>query len=123
MTAEQTVNAMIGAIERKDLDEAATYMADDIEYDNVPMGKVFGPAGVREALEPFLARYGSVEWRVLHQVSSSDVVMNERIDRFEAPSGWVEIAVAGVFEVVDGKVRLWRDYFDLTAATAAFSQG
>ena len=122
MTAEQIVTAMIDAIERKDLDAAVGYMSDDIEYDNVPMGKVFGPDGVRQALEPFLARYGSVEWRILHQVASDDVVMNERIDRFEASTGWVEIAVVGLFEVVDGKVRLWRDYFDLAAATSALSQ-
>lgn len=122
MTAEQIVDAMIAALERKDLDEAATYMADDIEYDNVPIGKVIGPAAVRESLEPFLSRYTNVEWRILHQVASADVVMNERIDRFEtATNGWIEIAVVGVFEVADGKVRLWRDYFDLAAATAAMS--
>lgn len=121
MTAEQIVAAMINAIERKDLDEAVSYMSDDIEYDNVPMGKVFGPEGVRGALGPFLGRYGSIEWRILHQVASDDVVMNERIDRFEATTGWAEIQVAGLFEIADGKIRLWRDYFDLGAATAAMS--
>jgi limonene-1,2-epoxide hydrolase len=28
------------------------------------------------------------------------------------PHGWVELPVNGVWEVVDGKITLWRDYFD-----------
>ena len=27
--------------------------------------------------------------------------------------GWVELEVAGVFEVTNGEITLWRDYFDL----------
>ena len=111
---------MIGAIERKDLDEAVTYMADDIEYDNVPMGKVFGPAAVRTTLEPFLARCRSASWEILHQAASGDTVMNERIDRFEIGDRWVAVAVAGVFVVRDGRVVLWRDYFDLASSSDAF---
>ena len=114
------VAAMIGAIERKDLDEAVTYMADDIEYDNVPMGKVFGPAAVRTTLEPFLARCRRASWEIVHQVASGDTVMNERIDRFEIGDRWVAIAVAGVFVVRDGRVVLWRDYFDLASSSDAF---
>jgi limonene-1,2-epoxide hydrolase len=29
------------------------------------------------------------------------------------PFGWIEMPVTGVWEVVDGKITLWRDYFDL----------
>jgi limonene-1,2-epoxide hydrolase len=40
--------------------------------------------------------------------------MNERVDRFTMPDGkTIAIRVAGVFEVRDGKVAVWRDYFDL----------
>mgnify|MGYP000853210967 CR=1 FL=1 len=42
------VTSFISAIERKDLEHALTHLTDDCEYDNVPMGKVFGrDAGVR----------------------------------------------------------------------------
>jgi len=43
------------------------------------------------------------------------VVFNERLDRFLIDGRWIEIAVTGVWEVHDGVISLWRDYFDLAA--------
>ena len=43
-----------------------------------------------------------------------DLVLNERTDRFGKGDQWADLPVAGVFEVHDGKITLWRDYFDLT---------
>ena len=39
--------------------------------------------------------------------------MNERLDRFQLGGGWVEVPVAGLFVLRDGRIALWRDYFDL----------
>jgi limonene-1,2-epoxide hydrolase len=118
MTPEQIVTTVINALERKDLDAACSLMTDDVEYDNVPIGKVVGPAAVASTLGPFFGMCGQIEWVVLHQAASGDVVMNERLDRFEMGGRWVELAVAGVWVVRDGKVALWRDYFDLGAFQA-----
>jgi len=41
------------------------------------------------------------------------VVLNERLDRFKLAKGWLELPVMGAFEVVDGKIACWRDYFDM----------
>ncbi len=110
------VSQFIDAIERNDLDHALTFLADDCEYDNVPIGKVVGPEAVRSMLVPFLDRYQEVQWVVHHQTSSGDlthgVVLNERSDRFRTGDTWVELPVAGVFVVRDGRIALWRDYFD-----------
>ena len=38
--------------------------------------------------------------------------MNERIDRFVMNGKQVALPVSGIFEVVDGKINFWRDYFD-----------
>ena len=122
-TPEQIVDAFIGALERLDLEAGLALLAEDVEYDNVPMAKVQGLEGVRSVLQPFLGRASEVEWKILHQAASGDTVMNERVDRFHMPNGWIEIAVAGLFVVRDGKIVLWRDYFDLGAATAALRSG
>ncbi len=110
------VTQFIGAIERNELDHALTLLAPDCEYDNVPIGKVVGPDAVRATLAPFLERYQEVQWLVHHQTSSGDlghgVVLNERTDRFRTGDTWVELPVAGVFVVRDGRIALWRDYFD-----------
>jgi limonene-1,2-epoxide hydrolase len=114
MTPDEVVTALVHACEARDLDAACALVADDIEYDNVPIGKVFGPEGVRQVLSGGVTQAASeVEWVVHRQVASGSTVMNERTDRFLVDGRWIEIPIAAVFEVRDGKVALWRDYFDL----------
>jgi limonene-1,2-epoxide hydrolase len=112
------VAAFIAAVERKDLDAAVGLLAEDVSYENVPMDPIVGRAAVRATLEAFLAPTGRVEWPVLRQLVVGDTVVNERLDRFEIGDGWLELPVAGVFEVdAAGRIRLWRDYFDMTTYT------
>ena len=117
MTPGEIVTSFIHAVEAKDLDAALGLVDGRIEYDNVPMGKVFGPDGVRTLLDPFLAGCTAVEWVVHHQVEhvegdGAGTVMNERTDRFQMGDRWVELPVAGLFTVREGRITLWRDYFD-----------
>ena len=116
-----TVNAFIRAIEQRDVDTALSHLTDDVEYDNVPMRKVFGHDGVRASLDPFLAGCSEVEWVIHHEAATGDVVMNERTDRFHFPHKWAEVDVAGLFVLRDGKIALWRDYFDLAHAREQLS--
>jgi limonene-1,2-epoxide hydrolase len=106
------VAEFIAAVEARDTEQAATMLAPDCEYDNVPIGKVHGPAAVTDILAPMLAACTEVVWPVHRQAVSGSMVFNERTDRFRMDHGWVEIPVVGVWEVVDGKITLWRDYFD-----------
>jgi len=41
------------------------------------------------------------------------VVFTERVDHFTVAGKEVALPVAGVFEVRDGKIASWRDYFDM----------
>jgi limonene-1,2-epoxide hydrolase len=59
---------------------------------------------------------------VHRQVANGTTVLNERTDRFGKGGTWVSVAVAGVFEVRDGRITLWRDYFDMTAMTDAITE-
>ena len=111
-TPSETVTAFIHALERNDVDAAVALVSADCEYDNVPMGKVFGPDGIRGLLGPMLGAATTIEWVIHRQVSEGPLVFNERVDRFEMPFGWIEIPVTGVWEVHDGLITLWRDYFD-----------
>lgn len=112
--AGAVVTALIRACEMRDLDAVCALVTDDIEYDNVPIGAVHGPDGVRAVLSRGVTQAASeVQWVVHRQVVDGDTVMNERTDRFLVDGTWVEIPIAAVFEVRDGRVALWRDYFDL----------
>jgi len=77
------------------------------------MGTVTGPAGVRAVLEPFFAPTIANELVILRSAVQGDVVFTERLDRHQIESGWVELPVCGVFAFRDGKIAVWREYFDL----------
>ncbi len=113
MGAGEVVANLIKANEAKDIDAVLAMLTDDVEYENVGMGVCRGHDEVRGLLGPFLDSAEGVAWEVLAQLESGDTVMNERVDRFFLPGGKeVDVRVAGYFEVRDGKVRRWRDYFD-----------
>lgn len=112
-TPIEIVTAFLEAMARKDYDAGLAFVADDCEYENLPMGKVTGPAGVRAVLEPFFAPVLENDLKVLRQAAEGPLVFLERLDRHRLADRWVELPVTGVFEVRDGKIVLWRDYFDL----------
>lgn len=114
MDPSELVTAFLGACADRDLDRALALVSDDVEYDNVPVGIVTGPDGVRSVLTGGItATAEEVEWVVLRQVAQGDVVMSERVDRFLVRGTWLEIPVVGIFVVREDRIVLWRDYFDL----------
>ncbi|MEM7285480.1 MAG: limonene-1,2-epoxide hydrolase family protein [Actinomycetota bacterium] len=119
MTAVETVNEFIRLIDAKDIEGAVALCAEDVEYDNVPMGKNMGRAAVLEFLMPMVAGVDEVQFIVHRQTATGNVVMNERTDRFSKGGVSADIPVAGVFEVNDeGEITLWRDYFDMGSVAA-----
>jgi limonene-1,2-epoxide hydrolase len=109
----ETVNAFMSCIESKDIDAAVALLADDVSYENMPIDPVVGREAVRQVLEGFLKPAAQIEWRVLTEYEVNSTVINERLDRFQIGDGWLELPVAGFFEVNDGLITLWRDYFDM----------
>ena len=89
------------------------YFTEDAIYHNIPMAPVSGRAAIEAVLGGMASSMLSSGWEVKHQVATGDVVMNERIDRFKVGEKTVAIPVVGVFELRDGKIAAWRDYFDL----------
>ena len=81
------VTRFIENIEQFHFSDAMAMVADDCEYDNVPIRKEFGRYAVRKTLAPFCDRFDEIDWRVNFQAASGTtddgVVMNERVDRSE----------------------------------------
>lgn len=110
--AEEIVNNFIAAIGAKDEAAAMAFVAEDCYYDNVPIGDMTGKAKMAEFLAPTFRSKGPVEFEIVRQTASGNVVMNERIDKFMAKGRQIALPVAGVFEVNDGLITFWRDFFD-----------
>jgi len=115
-TPDSLIREFISLLVSRDLATAAAMVTEDFEYDNVPMGKTFGPQGLQDTLSGFFGMCTGIDWQIVRQTSSgtleSGTVLNERDDRVEIHGRWATLPVAGVFEIRDGKISLWRDYFD-----------
>lgn len=116
------VTEFMAAMAKLDYDTGMTYLATDVEYTNMPMGTVHGHDGVRGVLEPFFAPTLENEWVIKATAANGPIVFMERLDRHRLPKGWAELPVTGVFEVHEGLITHWRDYFDLNTIMQGFAQ-
>ena len=123
MTSSQHVVAeFIAAVEAKDIDRALGYLAEDVSYENVPMDPIVGRELTGVVLRGFLEPATEVDWQVSREIVAGNVVVNERVDRFRIGETWVEVPVVGVWEInQDGRITLWRDYFDMETYTSQLS--
>lgn len=117
----QVVTSFMRHTEKMDFEAGIQHVADDIEYINSPGTVVRGAGGVREILEPFFAPIEENEFVILRQLSEGNSVVLERLDRHRIPQGWFELPVTGVYEVYDGKIIYWREYFDLSTIQTAMA--
>jgi limonene-1,2-epoxide hydrolase len=113
MTPLETVNTFMRAAAKRDYDTALPLLTDDVDYHNIPLPPVHGPDAVKDTVEMLLGMCTDSEWVVHREVADGDTVMNERTDRFLVDGKWLELPVAGVFVVRDGRIAVWHDYFDL----------
>ena len=101
--------------------ELAAFFTDDAVYHNIPMAPVNGREAIVSNIVSFI-RPGapgieSIEFRVLNIAANGPIVMTERVDVFKLPGKSFELPVMGTFEVSNGKIKAWRDYFDLNQFT------
>ncbi|HET7048505.1 MAG TPA: limonene-1,2-epoxide hydrolase family protein [Solirubrobacteraceae bacterium] len=96
--------------------ELAAFFTDDAVYHNIPLEPVAGRDAIADNIDSFV-RPGppgieSIDFRVMNIAANGPVVMTERVDVFTLPDKSFELQVMGTFEVTDGKISAWRDYFD-----------
>jgi limonene-1,2-epoxide hydrolase len=110
---ETIVRDFCAAWARRDIGELLGYFTDDAVYHNMPMAPVTGKDGIREVLNLFVPPAEAIDFEMRHVAARGDVVFTERVDRFRIGGRTIELPVAGVFELRDGRIAAWRDYFDL----------
>ncbi len=116
------IRSFLKAMEPGDYDKAMALVGPDCVYVNVPISEitVVGPEAMRGLLEPFFAPVLENEFVVRTMVCDGSVVVVERTDRHRLEGGWIELPVVGVFEVVNGLIVSWRDYFDPAVLSPLF---
>ncbi len=113
------VRDFIAAWSRLDATELAAFFASDGIYHNMPARPVAGREAVQAFIAGFIKDWSATEWDVLNIVEAGDVVIAERLDRTRVGDKPVDLPCCGVFEMSGGKIKVWRDYFDLSTYTRA----
>ena len=113
----ELVRKFCEAFSRMNADEIPEFFTEDAVYHNIPVAPAQGDEASRSVLEISLKPSQAVEFDILNISASGEVVWTERLDKFSMGDRQVELPVAGVFEVKEGKIFAWRDYFDLAAWT------
>ena len=107
------VEKFLASMEAMDTETAFALLADDVVYQNYPLPADRG----FDAVTRTLLRFAKVvkTFRVeTHNIAERDgVVLTERTDILSGPLVYLDIRVNGTFRVENGKIVLWRDYFDV----------
>jgi len=118
---DQIVKDFNDAWGRLNVDEVMNFFAEDAVYHNLPMRPAVGKASIRKVIISLLKGVTAIRFDVHHQVVAGNIVMNERTDYTEMGDKKLALPVAGVFEIENGKIKAWRDYFDMAAFSSAMA--
>jgi limonene-1,2-epoxide hydrolase len=118
----RVVENFLNALQEQDFDRVGALVADDLVYQNVGFPTIRGGARVVKMMRGMEGRMG-FEVKFHRNVAEGSTVLNERTDVMVFGPLRVQFWVCGVFEVHDGRITLWRDYFDLFDFTKAIVRG
>ena len=120
---EQIVREFIASWSRLDADELAGYFAEEGIYHNIPSSAVQGRDNIHQFIAGFIRPWDSTDWEIVSLLAEGDVVMVERLDKTVVAGSAINLPCFGYFELQDGKIKMWRDYFDLQTFMGAMSGG
>jgi limonene-1,2-epoxide hydrolase len=112
--AEQIITRFVAAWGRADVDELLDYFADDAVWHPMPMKPAVGKPALREAISEWLGAAAQLGAEIHLQVSDGKTVMHERTDRYLLGTREMATPVGAVFEIDNGLITGWREYFDMS---------
>ena len=110
----EIVERFLKTLESRDLDTLGELVTEDIVYENPPSAAHRG----RQAMVDFLSfnykrmTLSSCEVHHWAESESGNVVMNERTEHMHFGDAKAGATFMGIFELRDGKISAWRDYWD-----------
>lgn len=111
-TPTATVETFLNALQEQDFDTAENALAQNLVYQNVGFPTVYGR---NRAIKLFRSMPDRMGFEVkIHRIAADGAaVITERTDALTFGPLRVQFWVCGVFEVYEGRITLWRDYFDM----------
>jgi limonene-1,2-epoxide hydrolase len=119
--AERLVREFCDAFDGSNAEGLRPYFTDDVVYYNIPLDPAVGIDATIDFIEGFFGMCESMTIETVNLAVRGNVVLTERIDTFTVGEVVAPLLVMGTFEVRDGKISAWRDYFDLGQITTMLS--
>ena len=110
---EKVVRDFIDTWPSLDVDRIVDSFTDDGIYYNMPIQPVQGREALREFIAGFIKDWTATDWEVLNLTSAGQVVIAERVDHIHVGGKKIDLPCCGVFEIEGGKIKVFRDYFDI----------
>jgi len=99
--------------QQQDLQPMLEYFTDDIVWQEIPGESRAGKQACIDFMMPFVKKTKYFRMEPRNILADGDIVMLERVDYLELKGVDTVLPVVAVFEMEDGKIKQWRDYFDL----------
>jgi len=122
-TPTQVVERFLFALQDKDFDLVQDLLDDNILYENVSVSRIRGRGKVVKLLRGLGGPHMGFEVKIHRSAVDGTSVLNERTDAVRFGRFRMQFWVCGVFEVREGRITLWRDYFDFYDMTKAALRG
>jgi len=108
----RVVETFLYALRDKDFDAADEVLDDDLVYQNVGLPTIRGRQRTLKLLRGLSRPSAGFDVKIHRIASEGSAVLTERTDVLIFGPFQAHFWVCGVFEVRDGRITLWRDYFD-----------
>lgn len=118
---ERIVRAFIADWSMLDAQTVVAYFTSDGVYHNMMLPPVAGHEQLLKFIGSFLEGWSETRWEVVNLLSRGDLVVAERVDHTRIGDKRVSLPCVGIFEMRDGKISVWRDYFDQDTYRKAFA--
>jgi limonene-1,2-epoxide hydrolase len=113
-TPTDVIREFCAAIDGKDLAAVDALLADDVVYHNVGSEPAVGREATLAAVKFLFDMFDPIKFRLRNIAVDGDTVLTERVDEITANGITAPVPVMGTFEIRDGRIVAWRDYFDMT---------
>lgn len=124
LTPIAIVTDFLGNLSCRRVDAALEHVDENIDYVNVSLPAVRGKKRFGAVMRALNSQVMGFDAEMLNiSADEQGVVLNERLDELTIGPLRMQFWVCGRFEIREGRITVWRDYFDYFDITKALLRG
>lgn len=113
-TNEEILDSFLALWKTRDAQGMADHFAEDGVYDNQPENKpMVGRAAIKQWLDTVFSHIDRIDVDMKVTASNGEWILSERLDDHIAGDKHMPVPVMNATRIVDGKIALFRDYYDM----------